>query len=233
MTGPGAEAGGYAGPPPTTPPALPSYPPSYPPSPYGSAPYGHPRYGYPGYGYPGYGYPGYGYPWAPFEPPGSRRPGQVIAAAVLAFVQAAITAVATFYVFVLASFVDLTNGQSGGRVPADVRELATEGRVIAVVQLFGLVALVVGGIVALVRRGRPAWWVLVAALALQVVLAGYWLVRLSVLAGEVRSGSSPTTAFVILALFFAAMPATGLGLACTGPARRWFLPAGAREPAAA
>ncbi len=88
----------YAGPPPTSP---------YPPAGYSGVPYGYPDrppYGYPApYGHPGpsghpapYGFPPYGYP-APYGYPGPwpapasrapRRPGQVVTAAVLAFVQA-------------------------------------------------------------------------------------------------------------------------------------------------
>ena len=85
-TEPGAP---YVGPPPTAPYASPApYPGGYP-MPYGQpAPYGQPPYGYPAL-------------WGP--PPGPRRLGQVVAAAVLSFVQAAVVGFASLYLWMFLS----------------------------------------------------------------------------------------------------------------------------------
>jgi hypothetical protein len=150
----------------------------------------------------------------------------VVGAAVLAFVQAAVTAIATFYVFVLASVLGIATAEAGVALPDDTRALATEGRVLAAVGLVGVVALVAGGALVLSNRRRSSWGVLVAALGLEVVLAGYWIVRLLVLGGEVR-GQDPTGIFVTVGVLLAVLPLTALGLLCSGPARRWFPAAGA------
>jgi hypothetical protein len=63
--------------------------------------------------------------------------------------------------------------------------------------------------------------VLLAGLAVQVVLAGYWFVRLSSLADDIP-GPDPTSAFLAFTLLFAAGPLVGLGMLLIGPARRWF-----------
>jgi hypothetical protein len=189
-TRPGAP---YAGPPPTTPSPYP-YAAVWPPPP---APYP--------------------YPYAPAWPPAPsrpRRPGQVIAAAVLALVQAAGVAVATAYVQLLATVFSMAAEQPG--FPADGAALAAEAGVLGIVQLVSVVVLVVGGILALTRRSALARWTLVAALALQLALAAYWAVRL-LSAFDSRPG-----ALMVLVLSFAAAPAVALGLAVGGAARAWF-----------
>jgi hypothetical protein len=222
VSDPGDEEPRYTGPPPTAPP-----PPG---SPWAPSPYGPPG----GWGQPPWpapGYPAYGWApgWGPVPPAGPRRPGQVVGAAVLAFVQAAVTAISTFYVFVLASVLGIATAEAGVALPDDARGLATEGRVLAGFGLVGVVALVAGGALVLNNRRRSSWVMLVAALGLEVVLAGYWIVRLLVLGGEIR-GEDPTGIFVTVGVLLALLPLTALGLLCSGPARRWFLPA---EPAAA
>ncbi|MFW3169043.1 hypothetical protein [Geodermatophilus sp. CPCC 206100] len=188
----------YAGPPPTAP----------------VPPWGQP-YGAP----PGYGWPApYGAPWPP-APTGPRRPGQVIAAAVLAFVQAAAVAFASAYVVLLASLFSLGGGEAG--FPADGSGLATEATVLAFVQVASVVALVVGGIMALNRRSPAARWTLVGALAVQLALAAYWAVRLvALLEGAV--GPDPSAVLLFGVFCFAAAPAVGLGLLCSRSARAWF-----------
>ena len=186
-TRPGAP---YSGPPPTTPSPYP-YAAAWPPPP---APY----------------------PYAPAWPPAPsrpRRPGQVIAAAVLALVQAAGVAVATAYVQLLATVFSMAADQPG--FPADGAALAAEAGVLGIVQLVSVVVLVVGGILALTRRSALARWTLVAALALQLALAAYWAVRL-LSAFDSRPG-----ALMVLVLSFAAAPAVALGLAVGRPAREW------------
>jgi hypothetical protein len=182
----------YAGPPPTTPyrPVPGGWPP--PAVPYGAA---------------------WPQPWPP-APSRPRRPGQVIAAAVLAFVQAAAVAVATAYVQLLATVFSMAAGQPG--FPADGAALAAEAGVLGIVQLVSVVVLVVGGILALTRRSALARWTLVAALALQLALAAYWAMRL-LSAFDSRPG-----ALLVLVVPFAAAPAVALGLAVGRAARVWF-----------
>jgi hypothetical protein len=186
-TEPGAP---YAGPPPTTP---------YRPTPGGwpgqAAPYA----------------PGWPQPWPP-PPVRPGRPGQVIGAAVLAFLQAAAVALATAYLQLLGSVFSLAADQPG--FPADGAALAAEAGTLAVVQLVSVVVLVAGGILALTRRSPLARWTLVAAFALQLTLAAYWAVRLLTVLGA--------GVFPVLVLFLAAAPAVALGLAVGRPARAWF-----------
>lgn len=195
-TQPGAP---YAGPPPT-------------------APYGWPPQPY-GYGPPYAPWPPAPPPWAP---PGPQRPGQVVAAAVLAFVQTGVVLIASLYVWFFASFADLaTTGVNGAYSSATVRALATEGSALAAVQLLSAVALVGTGIFALTRRTRAARLALIAAHAVQVLLAGYWTVRLIVLLDDLP-GSGSAGSLVAFTVFFAAGPAVAIGLLLSGAGRRWF-----------
>jgi hypothetical protein len=213
----------YAGPPATAPPA-PVWGPGH-----GQPGYGPPAYGVPGYppaGYPPVGYPpGYGYPapW-PVVPRGPRRPGQVIASAVLAFVQAALVLIASIYVWLFASLVTVATSEVPGSFDASTAEgLATEGTVLSAVQLLSAVLLVTAGVMALNRRSRGTWVLLVVGHAVQIVLSVYWLVRLLILAGDVPGGDVDTV-LITFTLFFAAGPVVGLGLIVVGAGRRWFEP---------
>ena len=195
-TEPGAP---YAGPPPTVQPS-PLYPPGYP------APYPFPV---------GYGPPT---PWGPVPPRAPQRPGQLIGAAVLAFAQAVVVLIASVYLWFVASIAEVAADESGVSSPGTVDALATEGTVLAIVQLLSAVLLVGAGAWALNRRTRRPWVLLVTALGLQVVLALYWAVRLLAEFGGVDTERS----IVSFALFFAAAPLVGLGLLLVGPGRRWF-----------
>ena len=190
----------YAGPPPTTP---------YRPAPWGWPPVA--AYGAP---WP----PPWTQPWPPV-PSRPQRPGQVIAAAVLAFVQAAGVALATAYLQLLTTVFSMAAGGPG--FPADGAALAAEAGVLGVVQLGSVLVLVLGGVLALTRRSAPARWTLVAALALQLALAAYWAVRL------LGAFDSRPGVLLVLVLFFAAAPAVALGLTVGRPARAWF--AGGRD----
>jgi hypothetical protein len=166
-------------------------------------------------------------PWPP-PPAGPRRPGQVIAAAVLGFVQAAGVAVASAYVFLVASLFALAEGEPG--FPGDGDALATEATAVAAVQIASVVALVVGGVMVLSRRSPAARWTLVAALGLQVALAVYWAVRLFDLLGRVP-GADPSAVLLFGVFCFAAAPAVGLGLLVGRAAREWFTVDRQGEPA--
>jgi hypothetical protein len=180
------------------------------PAPYGTAPYGTAPYG--------------AAPWGP-APPRPQRPGQVIAAAVLAFAQATVVMIASLYLWFFASVAELAASGSGGVwAPGRVDALAAEGTVLAIVQLLSAVLLVGAGVWALNRRARGPWRLLVAALAVQLVLAAYWTVRLMSELDGVDTGRT----IISFALFFAAGPLVGLGMLLVGPGRRWF---GSVEPA--
>ena len=211
-TEPGAP---YAGPPPTAPPGSAWAPPGYAPPGYGPP-------GYPAYGYPP---PGYGYPW-PVVPRAPRRPGQVVASAVLAFVQSAVVIIASVYVWFFASVI--TVATAGAPESFDAEGLATEGTVLAAVQFVSAVLLIAAGVLALNRRSRSTWLLLVGAHALQIALAVYWLARLLSFADDLP-GPDADGLLPSLTLFFAVGPIVGLVLVAVGAGRRWF----AREAPAA
>jgi hypothetical protein len=200
---PGSPATPYAGPPSTEPP-----------------PYG---YATPGYGtpYP----PPYGYPPPWPVPSAPRRPGQVVAAAVLAFVQAAVVVVSSLYVVLFSSLIDLArDADPSSAPPAAVAGLAREGTVLGIVQVVSAVLLIVGGVLALNSRRPRALVALVVAFGVQVLLCIYWAVRLSMIVSDIP-GAGSTGAFLAFTLVFLAGPAVGLGLVLLGPGRRWFDPA--------
>jgi hypothetical protein len=144
----------------------------------------------------------------------------VLAAAVLAFVQAGIVAVATIYVFLFVSVARIAVTEGAPSTP--VTGLVSEGTLLAWLQLASVVLLVTGGVLALGnRRRRPAWLVLGAAFIAQVVLALYWGIRLASVTGDV-AGPDPAAVFAWFSVVFAAMPVVGLGLVVLGPGRQWF-----------
>jgi hypothetical protein len=193
----------------------------YPPGAGYPAPYGYP----PGSGYPpavGYGPPP---PWGP-SPQAPRRPGQVITSAVLAFVQALFVLLASLYLWFFASVAEIAIAEAAADTGATyssstVEALAAEGTVLAAVQLGTAVFLVGAGVVALTRRTRAAWLLLLVAHAVQVALALYWGFRLLDVMGDIP-GAGGEEAFAAFALFFAAAPLVGAGLLAAGPGRRWF-----------
>lgn len=209
-TEPGAP---YAGPPPTA--AQPYAAQPYAPQPYAAQPYGPP----PGYGYPGqpWGAPAWGpYGYPPPRPP--QRPGQVITAAVLAFAQALVVIIASLYLWFFASIADIAVATTDELPSSTLNSLATEGVVLAIVQLISAVLLIGAGVWALNSRRPAAGRLLVASLLCQVLLAGYWVVRLNAEVG----GFDTEGTIVAFALFFAAGPLVGLGMLLLGPGRRWF-----------
>ncbi len=236
MTAPGSP---WSDPATETEPAAYAGPPTY--ATASAAGYTAPGYTAPGYTAPGYTAPGHtapGYGWSPppapywpaYGPPAPvrpRRPGQVVASAVLAFVQAAVVALSSAYLLLLASTLGLVSSEFGGSSEAE--SLVTEAVVLTVVQLLSAIALVVGGVMVLNRRSRASWLTLLVSFAAQLALSLYWVVRLSTLDGFTDDvlGSAPV--LLLGVLFFAAVPAVGLGLLLTGAARRW---GAGTEPAA-
>ena len=202
---PTEEAAPYAGPP------VPAAPPN------GAYPYGQYAYGQYPYGQAPYGGP---VPWAALPPRGPQRPGQVITAAVLAFVQAAVVVIASLYVWFFASIAEFAAQESGG-MPLPVRRLADEATALAVLGLLSAVLLVAAGIAALNRRTRGVWFLLLAAHGVQVGLALYWAVRLFSTLADVP-GAGGEGAFASFSLIFAAGPLTALGLLLIGGGRAWF-----------
>jgi hypothetical protein len=190
--------------------------------PYGQPPYGQPPYAQPLYGQAPYGPPGaYGYPqpWAGAPPRGPRRPGQVTGAAVLSFVQAGLVLFATLYLWLLVSMGRLESVAIHG--PSNGGPLVAEGTVLAIVQLLSVAALIAAGALALSRRSRLAWVVVLVASAVQAALAGYWATRLPALIGTLDSGASDS-GVAVFSVLFAAAPLVALGLVLFRPGRSWF-----------
>jgi hypothetical protein len=141
---------------------------------------------------------------------------------VLAFVQAGVVLIASLYLWFFASIIDLAaQGNPGVYSSSRVGALATEGTVMAVVQVVSVVLLVVAGIRALSARTRTAWLLTVGAHAVQIVLAVYWAVRLVTLMNDVP-GANSSGPLAAVTVFFAAAPVVGLGMVLGGPGRRWF-----------
>jgi hypothetical protein len=191
----------YGGPPPMMPPV----------QPYAAAPAA--------WGYP---VPYGAAPWGPVPPRRPQRPGQVITAAVLAFAQAVVVLIASLYVWFFASIADLaSSGRPDVYTSETARSLATEGTVLAVVQLFSVALLVVGGVLALNRRTLTASRLLAGAHVVQVVLALYWAGRLLDVLGDLP-GADGEGSLAAFSLFFLVGPVVSLGLLLSGAARRWF-----------
>jgi hypothetical protein len=202
-------------------------------TPYGPA--GYPGYGPPGYpGYPGYGYPpvpyGYGYayppgpyaypgPWWPPGPAKPSRPGQVITAAVLAFVQSGVVLFASLYAWFIASVFDLAARDQS--LPSSLRGFGSEVTAVVILQLVSVALLIGAGIRALTKRTPGAWWLLLAAHGAQLVFCLYWGFRLLHLFDAIP-GPDPGGTFATFTLVFAAAPLVGIGLVGIGPGRRWF-----------
>jgi hypothetical protein len=130
--------------------------------------------------------------------------------------------VASLYLWFFASLADLaTSGGGTAYSSGTVRGLATEGSTLAGVQLLSAVALIVAGVLALARRSRAVHRGLIAAQVLQLLLAGFWAVRLGVLFDD-GPGADPRSALLACTLFFALGPAVAVGLLLTRTGRRWF-----------
>ncbi|TKJ18209.1 hypothetical protein A6V29_12055 [Blastococcus sp. CCUG 61487] len=143
-------------------------------------------------------------------------------AAVLAFVQGLVVLIASLYLWFFASIADVaSSGRPDVYTSATARQLATEGTVLAVVQLGSVVALVVGGLLALTKRTPTAYRVLAGAHIVQLLIACYWAARLLDVLGDLP-GNNGEGSLAAFSLFFVAAPAVSLGLLLSGAARRWF-----------
>lgn len=187
-----------------------------------SPPYGQPAQGYPQsppYGQPAQGYPQSpptGYPQAPAygnmpsAPPEysqgpHARPGVATAAAVLAFVQAGITAIPG--VLQLIGAASGNNNDAAGNPPTAVLLL------VAIAELAGVALLIVGGVQLLGGKSRA---MMVAGCALELAICVYWIIYAasidSNIAGEAAAEIMNAGKGVLIgfAIFFAIMPTISL-----------------------
>jgi hypothetical protein len=163
-------------------------------SPWGTAPY-QPAPPAPGQPQPTWG-------WVPYAPPRrSRRPGPVIAAAVLAFTSAVLVLVGTVYAVAFSALLSLARGPGSGMGPGlTLLHLAVAG------------LLVVAGLRVLARDRR---WLLAAA-AVQLALTVFWVLVLDDL--------SPVTlrsSVVVLPLVYGVLAAVAAGLTLLPDVRAW------------
>ena len=185
--------------------AVPPYtgPPQYPPVQHPPAqyppPYGQPPYGQQWYGPPA-PYPpvGWGRPGHPLRP---RRPGPVIAAAVLAFASAVLVRVGTGYAAAFGALLSLSRGPYSGI-----------SAWFAVLQVAQAALLVVGGLRVLARDRR---WLLLAC-GVQLALSAYWSVVLADLSPAVLEDS-----VLVLPVIYVVLAATAMGLPFLPDARSW------------
>jgi hypothetical protein len=166
-----------------------------------------------GYGQQGYG----GMPQAPQEYGGPMaRPGVVMASAVLAYVQAGITAVTTILVFAGAA----NNDAAGGQVAVQV--------LIGVVQAVG-VALLIAGAVQL-TGGKSRTLMIVGCAVELVVCLAYIVVFLAIPSYGLDVVTGAKAVLVGFAIFFAIMPTISLVLAL-GQQTTQFLQSRSGRPA--
>ncbi|CRK57108.1 hypothetical protein [Alloactinosynnema sp. L-07] len=161
---------------------------------------GGPHEGFPAYQQPGYPQQPYqqfsGLPMAPAEPGQVRvpRPGVVMSAAVLAFVQAGLTAISTLGVVGIA--VDLRDGAFpvvGG---------------LAAAQLVGLLLLIFGGVMALQGKDRVA---LTVGNVLQLGLCLTYLILINAIPNvDPEDPEGARVAVTLFAVFFAVLPTISL-----------------------
>jgi hypothetical protein len=139
-------------------------------------------------------------------------------------VQAGVVLIVSLYVWFLARVVNVftDDGQAVfGSSSSRIQSLTTEITVLAVLQAASVVLLIVAGFRAFSVRSRAAWRLAVAAHALQIGIALYWLVRLAP-AMNLDPGGGPEGSVVVAAIGLSAAPVVGLGLLAAGSGRRWF-----------
>jgi hypothetical protein len=139
-------------------------------------------------------------PYAPY-PLRPRRPGPVIASAVLAFVSALLVVIGTVYGLALSALLSLARGPDTGM-----------GAGLALLQLVLAGLLVLGGVRVLHRDRR---WLLGAAAGQLAVSLWWFLVLDDVLPATVGDG------VLVLPLLYAAPAAVAAGLTFLPEARAW------------
>jgi hypothetical protein len=175
-----------------------------------SPPYGQPAQGYPQsppYGQPAQGYPqasAYGsMPAAPQEYSSGPipRPGSATAAAVLAFVQAGITAIP--------GILQLVGAFGASDIDSAVM---AESLAVSIVTLIGVALLITGGVQLLGGKSRS---MLIAGAAVELVICLYYIIKaLAIDSGDLEGVSSAMDVakgvIVGFAIFFAIMPTISL-----------------------
>ncbi len=171
----------------------------------GTPPGGYPQQGTPPGGYPQQGgypqAPGYSsMPQAPQEYSGGPipRPGSVMAAAVLAYVQAGITSITTVLAFIGLGTGDITGGDL-------ILEL-----LVAIAQAVGIALLIMGGVQFAAGKSRN---LLVAGCALELVICLYYLIRFLTAdtdGVDQQLVNAATGVMVFIVVFFATMPTISL-----------------------
>jgi hypothetical protein len=164
--------------------------------PYGQQPPGNFNQGQPGYG---------GMPPAPPEYSGGpvARPGTVTTAAVLGFVQAGLTIIATIILMIgLAAVQDVVNDAES------INGVDVDGGGLALLWIAGFVALIGAGLLiwgSAKALGGTAGNLLVIAAALQIVLCVFWLIE----------GAG------IIPILLIVMPIIALVMSLVGPAKQY------------
>jgi len=165
----------------------------------GTPPGGYPQQGTPPGGYPQA--PGYSsMPQAPQEYTQGPipRPGSVMAAAVLAYVQAGITSITTVLAFIGLGTGDITGGDL-------ILEL-----LVAIAQAVGIVLLIMGGVQFAAGKSRN---LLVAGCALELVICLYYLIRFLTVdtdGVDQQLVNAATGVMIFIVVFFATMPTISL-----------------------
>ena len=165
----------------------------------GTPPGGYPQQGTPPGGYPQA--PGYSsMPQAPQEYTQGPipRPGSVMAAAVLAYVQAGITSITTVLAFIGLGTGDITGGDL-------ILEL-----LVAIAQAVGIVLLIMGGVQFAAGKSRN---LLVAGCTLELVICLYYLIRFLTVdtdGVDQQLVNAATGVMIFIVVFFATMPTISL-----------------------
>lgn len=185
--------------------------PGYPQSPAQGFPQGYPQSPAQGFQQPGYPQQPYGgMPPAPPEHAPPSRPGTIMAAAVLGYVQAGITLIPTILII------------AGLGAASDVGETGEVvlGWLIMIAQLAGCVLLILGGVK---LAGGTTRNIYVAGAALELVICLYYLIRI-VAADDagLEFAEDMKAMATIFPLFFAIMPVIGLSLALGGAGAQWL-----------
>ena len=146
---------------------------------------------------------GYASPYGP-PPPGERRPGTLLAAAVLGYVAAAFLVVAALLLAFSVSLLDDLLG--GGSFTAEFT--------LACLANLAAAGLLIGGGVAMTARNRTGRLVHTGGSVLVLALTVYWLAR--------WAASTGRELLVVYGLFFAGLAAVALILSYVGGAGRWL-----------